>query len=206
MVTSSTGILARASAATRASIPSYLPQPKTRWLSLAYSVAISCVNGTPAGLGSTSRAGRPDGIKASRASPHGSGRITMPGPPPNGASSTEWCASCVHVLRSCTPNWMSPRSAALPISETPSGAKYSGKMVMMSIRTRTPCLARRAPAAQPGGRVDDQAPGRDVDLRHDGRHQRHQYLTMLPGGPAFLRLDHHHTLPLLHPAAPHPPP
>ena len=62
----------------------------------------------------------------------------MPGPPPNGVSSTEWCGSCVHVLRSCTPNSMSPRCAALPMSETPSGAKYPGKMVMMSIRTAPP--------------------------------------------------------------------
>ena len=68
------------------------------------------------------------------ASPHGSGRMTIPGPPPNGESSTEWCGSCAQVRRSCTPNSMSPRCAALPISETPSGAKYSGKIVMISMR------------------------------------------------------------------------
>jgi hypothetical protein len=33
---------------------------------------------------------------------------------------------------------MSPRCAALPISETPSGLKYSGKIVMMSMRSSAP--------------------------------------------------------------------
>jgi hypothetical protein len=31
---------------------------------------------------------------------------------------------------------MSPRWVALPINETPSGPKYSGKIVMISMRTR----------------------------------------------------------------------
>ena len=96
------------------------------------------MNGTPAGLGSTSRAAALAGTIASIASPHGSGFITIPGPPPNGASSTEWCGSCAQVLRSCTPNSMSPRWAALPMSETRNGAKYSGKIVMMSTRIATP--------------------------------------------------------------------
>jgi len=72
---------------------------------------------------------------SSSASPHGSGRMTMPGPPPNRVSSTVRCVSCAHERRSCTPTLISPRCTALPISEMPSGAKYSGNIVMMSRRT-----------------------------------------------------------------------
>jgi len=35
-------------------------------------------------------------------------------------------------------NVISPRSAALPMSETLSGPKYSGKIVMISIRSALP--------------------------------------------------------------------
>src|SRR5690349_12235270 len=59
MLTSSTGIRVRASAATRESMPSYRPQPKISHGSAAYAAARSCVNSAPDGLGSTSRAGTP---------------------------------------------------------------------------------------------------------------------------------------------------
>ena len=43
-----------------------------------------------------------------------SGRITMPGPPPNGASSTVRCGSSVWSRRSCTRTSSTPASMALP--------------------------------------------------------------------------------------------
>ena len=89
--------------------------------------------GAPSASGLPSATLRP--VIASSASPHGSGFITIPGPPPNGVSSTVRCGSCAQERRSCTPKTMSPRCAALPISETPSGPKYSGKIVMISMRS-----------------------------------------------------------------------
>src|SRR5450432_3237535 len=81
---------------------------------------------------------------------------------------------------------MSPRCAALPISETPSGLKYSGKMVMMSMRTAStswkPGAARLAAgvlAEQAGRRVNDQPPGSNIDLRHDRHNERDQ--GVIPG-------------------------
>ncbi len=99
------------------------------------------LNGIPAGVGTTSRArgvARPPGTIASRASPHGSGFMTMPGPPPNGASSTVRCTSVAQPRRSCTPSVISPRCTALPMSEAFSALKYSVKMVTMSMRTTVP--------------------------------------------------------------------
>src|SRR5215831_10192959 len=89
----------------------------------------------PAGVGTTSRASGEAAATASSASPHGPGVMTIPGPPPKGVSSTVRWVSCAHVRRSCTSNSTIPRSAALPSSETRSGPKYSGKIVMMSMRT-----------------------------------------------------------------------
>ena len=64
------------------------------------------MNGCPAGVGTTRRV--PGGRTASRARPHGSGFITMPGPPPYGASSTVRWTSSVHCRRS----WIADRHQA----------------------------------------------------------------------------------------------
>src|SRR5260370_37941375 len=86
---------------------------------------------------------------------------------------------------------MSPRAAAFPISETPSGLpKYSGKMVTMSMRSPTPSpllLSRTGDGAlwrlrgieQSGRRVDDDNPAPHIDLGHDRLHERHQALACL---------------------------
>ena len=78
--------------ATRPSMPSYRPQANTSRGSVAYRAAMSWVNGTPLGVGTTSRADpasvSPGGMISSSASPQTSGFITMPGPPPNATSST----------------------------------------------------------------------------------------------------------------------
>src|ERR1700719_4163411 len=201
MLTSSTGSRARMACTTRPSMPSYRPQANTSHGSAAYRAARSWVNGTPLGVGTTSRApGAPPTMAppamappriASSASPQTSGFMTMPGPPPNGMSSTLWCTSVAQDRRSCTPKEMSPRAAAFPISETRSGlSKYSGKMVTMSMRsggvrpTSAPfSFSERAVVLrieQARGRVDDHDAGGHVHLRHDRLHERHQML--LAGG------------------------
>src|SRR5580700_995596 len=200
MLTSSTGIRARIASATRPSIPSYRAQANTSRGSVAYRAAMSWVNGTPLGVGTTSRAdpasSSPGGMISSSASPQTSGFMTMPGPPPNGTSSTVWCTSVAQDRRSCTPNSMSPRAAAFPISETRSGLpKYSGKIVTMSIRsggvrpTSSPFLfseravvlvvrprLRLRGVKEASRRVDDEHAGGHVHLRHDRLHERHQVL------------------------------
>src|SRR5579862_2407697 len=108
----------------------------------------------------------------------------MPGPPPNGASSTLWCTSCAQDRRSCTANSMMPRSAALPSKDTRSGLKYSGKIVIMSIFTTaawpgTGVVRRGAghgQVEQAGRRVDDYLPGGHVYLGDDRGHEGHEHL------------------------------
>ena len=87
----------------------------------ARSRASAWVNGRPAGVGTTSVA--PSMPSSSNASPHGSGLITMPAPPPYGVSSTVRCRSWVQVRRSWTCTSSRPWSRALPVSESPSGAR-----------------------------------------------------------------------------------
>src|SRR5215469_6343385 len=65
---------------------------------------------------------------------------------------------------------MSPRSAALPIRDTLSGPKYSGKIVMMSICTG-PSLQSVLRIQQAWRRGDAQFPGRQVYLRDYGRNE-----------------------------------
>ena len=115
-------------------MPSYRPQAKTSRGSAAYSAARAWVNGMPAGVGTISRARSPGPTIASSAWPQGSGFITMPGPPPNGASSTVWCTSLVQARRSWTLSVMSPRWTALPMSDSFKAVKYPPKMVTMSMR------------------------------------------------------------------------
>ena len=79
------------------------------------------VNSRPAGVGTT-RSVSSEQISSS-ASPHTGARITMPGPPPYGASSTERCTSCVHRRRSCTRRSTMPASIALPGNDCRSGSR-----------------------------------------------------------------------------------
>src|SRR3954465_15638593 len=67
-------------------MPSYRPQANIRCSSAARARAVAWVNGAPAGLGTIRWVSGP--ASASRAWPHGSGRITMPGPPPARAAPT----------------------------------------------------------------------------------------------------------------------
>ena len=137
-----------ASWATRESIPSYRPQANTR------CARVGVPSGGRLGERHAARgrhdqqrpARRPPATSASSAWPHGSGRMTMPGPPPYGESSTVRWTSSVQARRSWTPTSSSPLVRALPSSEASSGARYSGKIVTTSMRTRTP-TARATPAA-----------------------------------------------------------
>src|SRR5215210_3064360 len=152
-------------------MPSYRPQAKTSPGSVTQAAAVAWVNGRPAGVGTTSRV--PGGRTASSARPHGSGRMTMPGPPPYGASSTVRCTSSVHCRRSCTPTSTSPRSAALPSSDWRSGARYSGKMVTTSTRKT---LTVRSQLEQSLRRVHDDETAGEVDRGHDRGDEGHEQL------------------------------
>ena len=105
------------------------------------------------GVGTTSRRRR-RATSASSASPHGSGRITMPGP----AAVRGVVDRPVHVVgpgrRSCTARSSSPAARAWPISDRSSGARYSGKIVTMSTRIDASQVeqARRAGRPRPGRR------------------------------------------------------
>src|ERR1700674_4997344 len=72
---------------------------------------------------------------ASTASITGSGFITIPGPPPNGMSSTWRCRSWVKSRRSCACSCTTPRSIARPITPcAKTGPNMPGKMVTTSNR------------------------------------------------------------------------
>ena len=137
-------------------MPSYRPQAKIRRGSAASSCAIAWVNGSPAGVGTTSRGAGPRPGRA-RPAPHPTapGRITMPGPPPYGVSSTVRCTSWVQVRRSCTAT-----------VEQPGGAGPADQRTGRAGRS-TPGRSRRcrpASAATPTGRAGRRAgrppPGR----------------------------------------------
>src|SRR5262249_14024402 len=154
----------------------------TRCAIREYAAAVSCRNWTPAGVGTTSLVpGDPDPSTASRASPHGAGLMTIPGPPPNGASSTLRCTSCAQFRRSCTANSIRPRSAALPSRETPTVLKYPGKIVMMSTFTapaQNPAVGTALPEVeQAGWRIDDEPLAGQVHLDDDRRDERHEHLS-----------------------------
>ncbi len=87
METSTTGIRSAASSITRRSMPSYRAGAKASQGRSASSWASSWVNGRPLGVGTTSvgagpSSGRAEATTPSSAAAHGSGFITMPGPPP----------------------------------------------------------------------------------------------------------------------------
>ena len=73
------------------------------------------------------RRSRRRGTSASSASPHGSGRITMPAPPPYGVSSTVRCRSWVQSRRSCTRRSSRPASCALPEQRQPQRREVVGE-------------------------------------------------------------------------------
>ncbi len=95
----------------------------------------------------------------------------MPGPPPNGMSSTTRCRSVVWSRRSCTRTSSTPRPAARPTTPSASGAcTIAGKMVTMSIftpgaspRPSLPRLARLAEA--PVAIAPDPCPSRRAPPR-----------------------------------------
>ena len=130
--------------------------------------ASAWVNGVPAGVGTTRRVAV-GWRSASSASPHGSGRITMPGPPPYGVSSTVRCTSWVHCRRSCT------ATSSCPVGPGPadqatdrSGARYSGKIVTMSTRI-TGLRSNR-----PSGGVSTTRPPATSTVGTIGGHERDQ--------------------------------
>src|SRR5260221_8840544 len=100
--------------------------------------------------------------------------MTMPGPPPHGESSTVLCLSCVHLRRSWTRMSRMPCCAALPISETSSGARYSGKMLTMSMRTTASLDAVEVEQAL--GQGDDHPAALDVHDRNEPLEERDQHL------------------------------
>ena len=111
------------------------------------SSAVSWIEQAPGGRGHD--AASSDGVHtASSARPHTSARITMPGPPPYGASSTERCRSVAQSRRSCTPSCTTSSAIALPSSEFPQRVEVrrersSGRRCA-SRRTCRPGARRRA--------------------------------------------------------------
>ena len=160
------------------------------------SPAIGWLNRTPAGVGTSSRAaaragsgpGPAGGASVSSASPHGSGRITMPGPPPYGVSSTVRCTSWVHG-----PQVVDGQIDVSPVVRPPADQRQLERGEVLG-EDRTTSTRRAGAAAgltggrsgrcltqveQARGRVDDDPATGHVDLGHDGRDERDQDL--LPG-------------------------
>src|SRR5689334_13051367 len=170
-------------------MPSYRPQANASQPLPASSRAMAWVNRSPEGLGTSrvgtaagrSRAARPVARTASRASLHGSGRITIPAPPPAGASSTVRCRSWVKSRRSWTARSSMPLRRALPIRESSSGARYSGKIVTTSIRSTGSVTGLGEILQQPCGCRHHDPATLDVNLGNDRRDEGHQPVTG-PGG------------------------
>src|SRR5689334_3441723 len=122
----------------------------------------------------------------STASITGSGFITIPGPPPNGMSSTWRCRSWVCSRRSCASSSSFPRSTARPI--TPcwnTGPNMPGKMVTTS-NLISVAVFRVLDPEQPVGH--DDAAGGDVDLDDGVLRRRDQVLDRaLPADPDVVR-------------------
>ena len=105
----------------------------------------------------------------------------MPAPPPYGVSSTVRWRSWVQSRRSWTCTSSRPLSCALPGSESPSGARYSGKI---EIDVDAHVRARREKS---GLVVDDDPAAGDVDLGHERGDEREEHL-------ALRRTDHQEVL------------
>src|SRR3990170_3951781 len=103
----------------------------------------------------------------------GSGFITIPPPPPKGASSVTRCFPSAKSRRSCTPTASSPASLARARMLWSSGPeKIPGKSVRMSIRTLPPLR---------GGHHD--AAARDVHLADElGNHRKEGLPLLAPDG------------------------
>src|SRR5689334_5524529 len=114
----------------------------------------------------------------------GSGLSTMPGPPPNGTSSTVRCRSVVKSLRSRTRTSIVPRAIARATTPSASGApNIAGKIVTTSIRMI------RIQLDQARRRIDDDSPLAGIDADADLRNQRNLH---------FARRALHHQPALLH--------
>ena len=141
----------------------------------------------PDGVGTTSRGAGPGpgGTTASSASPHGSGRITMPAPPPYGVSSTVRCRSWVQVRRSCTPSSTRPVSIGLADQREPQRREVVGEdrddvgPEQRPSRERVRARRARRVGEQPGHVGDHEAAAGEVDLGHERLDERHQ---PRPGG------------------------
>src|SRR3954470_12184832 len=150
---------------------------------VASSRATAWVNGCPDGVVKTTVAPStsPSPRSSSSASPHGSGFITMPAPPPYGVSSTERCRSCVQSRRSCTAISTSPDARALPVRETSSVENQSGKIVTTSIFTSRSLLVVREGCDEPGTVGHDDPAPREIDLRDQGSHEGDERLAAVRG-------------------------
>ena len=105
----------------RSSAPSKRGQTITSPGPAAHSRARRCVNGSPRGLMISRGRGSSGASAASRLAASTSARITMPGPPPAGVSSTaRWRPRpCSRISRASSDH--SPRASASPARERPSG-------------------------------------------------------------------------------------
>src|SRR4030095_6115561 len=99
-----------------------------------------------------------------------SGRITMPGPPPKGVSSTERCLSRAKSRMSTVSKAQAPASSAWPAIDWPSGP---GNIWGNSVNTRTVhggsaiALASVRARLDIGRRIDDHAAGGEIHCRYD---------------------------------------
>src|SRR6201997_4796265 len=168
METSSTRIRRGGASATPLLSPPYRPHAKTKCASSLQRWATDCLNGTPAGVGTT-RSVSVEHISSS-ASPHPGAVITIPGPPPYGASSTDRCTSWVHCRRSCTRRSTVPVSIALPGNDCRNGSRYWGKIVMISICT----LCTSVDLQQTIGRIDLNELVRQRHRRDDCANERNK--------------------------------
>ena len=108
--------------------------------------------------------------------------MTMPGPPPYGASSTVRCASMVQLRRSCTRTSSSPRSRALPSRREPERGEVVGED-----RDDVDRASGQPPAARPRRserrRRIKRVPPPTSTLRHDlGRRTGTSELGTRPAG------------------------
>src|SRR5262249_15889213 len=119
----------------------------------------------------TTGPGRGDSMMARSST---SGRITMPGPPPNGASSTVRCLSRANLRMSTVSSRQSPSPRALPASEQPSGpGNISGNSVI-TVAVQTKFLTLILVARRVGrGRLEQSFRRVDHQLARLEIHDRH---------------------------------
>src|SRR5687767_5605043 len=117
------------------------------------------------------------------ASTSGCGFITMPGPPPYGASSTERCRSLVKSRGLTKSTVMRPAARALPSRLAASAdSNASGNSVTTVMR-----MSARLVLGQVGRRVDHDAAALDVDVEQELVHHRQEALDLaLPDDQAIL--------------------